>query len=465
VQVFDAGETDGQYYIAMEYVDGSNLLQYAEKKHPIPETEGLNLLLQAARGLGAAHAKGLVHRDVKPENLLIGGDGILRVVDFGLVADQASTTQLTATGACLGTPMYMSPEQADGEQADARTDVYSLGVTFFRVMTGQPAFTSGTLVNLLYKHKFETPPDPRGLRKDMSESARNLILRMMAKRREDRPANGQAVAELAEAALSGKAVDPPPPGSLIANDKPVLNASSTNFESIETSIKPYSLAATVISAARLPRNRKKLAIAGFAALLALVVIVIVVLGGGPLARAKKMVLQQREQEALAEIVAGLKGSPGDETLLRTKSALTNLQTVLSQYAELLKHVQVAADRVRSVQTIDDDDRAREFATAYNRLTARIGQRPSDVRAMFAEDGHAGVEKAAVLLKNDASELHTSFTAAAVMCEQKAEVIQQKKGLGSSLPWQRTANRDKADALRAFGQEYKKLAEQVKLLKN
>ena len=168
---------------------------------------------------------------------------------------------------------------------------------------------------------------------------------------------------------------------------------------------------------------------------------------------------------MAEMVAALKASPGDEALLQTKLALTNLQTVLSQFGELLKQVQVAADRVRSVQTIDDDDRAKEFATTYNKLTARMNQRPADVRAMFAEDGATGVENAAALLKKDVDELYTSFMAAAAMCEQKAEAIAQKKGLGVNLPWQRSSNRDKAEALRAFGQEYKKLADQVKLLKN
>ncbi|MCY3024101.1 MAG: protein kinase, partial [Planctomycetota bacterium] len=210
VQVYDAGEEDGRYYIAMELVDGCNLLKYIEDKKPINEAEGRALLLQAAKGLAAAHAKGLVHRDIKPENILLGKDNILRLVDFGLVMESASTTQLTATGACLGTPMYMSPEQADGEHADARTDIYSLGVTFFRVFTGQPPFTSPTVMNLLFKHKFEAPPDPKAVRPDLSQDTRNLLLHMMTKRREDRPQSAQALVEMIEGIARGKPVPPPP---------------------------------------------------------------------------------------------------------------------------------------------------------------------------------------------------------------------------------------------------------------
>ena len=210
VQVYDAGEHAGQYFIAMELVDGSNLGTYADEHQNINEKDGLELLLQASRGLAAAHAKGLVHRDIKPENLLLGKDNILRLVDFGLVMESTSTTQLTATGACLGTPMYMSPEQADGENADARTDIYSLGVTFYRIFTGQTPFTSPTVMNLLFKHKFEMPREPKQVRHDLSLNVSNLLLHMLAKRREDRPQTAQKLIEMIETIKLGKSIPPPP---------------------------------------------------------------------------------------------------------------------------------------------------------------------------------------------------------------------------------------------------------------
>ncbi|MEO8663762.1 MAG: protein kinase, partial [Bryobacteraceae bacterium] len=101
--------------------------KYLDEQGSLTEAEALDLLTQSARGLAAAHAAGLVHRDIKPENMLLDKKKTLRIVDFGLVMESSSTTQLTASGACLGTPMYMSPEQADGDKADACTDIYSLG--------------------------------------------------------------------------------------------------------------------------------------------------------------------------------------------------------------------------------------------------------------------------------------------------------------------------------------------------
>ena len=211
IQVYDSGEFKGQYYIAMELVDGGNLLNVADAREKISEADGLRMMLQAAKGLNAAHAKGLIHRDIKPENLLIGTDNVLRIVDFGLVMDSGSATQLTLAGTCLGTPMYMSPEQADGETADPRSDLYALGATFFRVFTGRPPFGSATVMNILYKQKFERPPDPQALRPDLSRGASDLLLHLLAKRREDRPEGATALIAMIEDALAGRPIAAPPP--------------------------------------------------------------------------------------------------------------------------------------------------------------------------------------------------------------------------------------------------------------
>ncbi len=211
VAVYDAGEHDHRYFIAMELIDGTNLLKYIEEHAQRSEADCLALLRQAACGLAAAHAQGLTHRDIKPENLLLGRDGVLRIADFGLVMEAASNTQLTATGAYLGTPMYMSPEQTDGEEADARTDIYSLGVTFYRVFTGETPFSSPTVMNLLFKHKFEAPPDPRQIRRDLSEDVAHLLLRMIAKPRKDRPQSAQALVDLIDGLKRGEHIPPPVP--------------------------------------------------------------------------------------------------------------------------------------------------------------------------------------------------------------------------------------------------------------
>jgi tetratricopeptide (TPR) repeat protein len=196
--------------MAMELVDGVSLAKYVEERGLLPEKEALRLMLHAARGLTYAHEKGLVHRDVKPENLLLGKDGILRLADFGLVHESDSRTCLTTTGTCMGSPMYMSPEQCDGEIADARSDLYSLGASFYRVFTGKSPFSSSTVMGLLFQHKFEAPKDPRLLRPDLSQDVAHLLMSLLQKRRERRPETTRKVVEMIEGLAQGKHIPKPP---------------------------------------------------------------------------------------------------------------------------------------------------------------------------------------------------------------------------------------------------------------
>lgn len=212
VQVYDAGAENDKYYIAMEYIEGSSLGDYLEKKNKLSEKDGLELLLQAAKGLAAAHEMGLVHRDIKPDNLLLSKDQkTLRIVDFGLVMECASKTRLTTTGAQMGTPQFMSPEQTDGEEADARTDLYSLGATFFYVFTGKLPFEATTVMNQLFKHKFEAPPDPCSVNSKLSRNVGNLLLTLLAKARKDRPKSAEALVQLIEDIKAGKEIPEPAP--------------------------------------------------------------------------------------------------------------------------------------------------------------------------------------------------------------------------------------------------------------
>lgn len=186
VQVYDAGEQQGQYYICMEFVDGSSLASFLKQRGFLGEGDGLRLMAQAVQGLAAAHAQGLVHRDIKPENLLLGKDGVLKIADFGLVSNLHGDSALTQAGAMLGTPTYMSPEQCEGQTADARSDLYSLGATFFRLLTGSAPFSAPTPIGILYKHKFEATPDPRAINPALSEQVARLLLKLMAKQPAER---------------------------------------------------------------------------------------------------------------------------------------------------------------------------------------------------------------------------------------------------------------------------------------
>ena len=141
VAVFDAGEADGgRPYIVMEYVEGTTL----EDRGPLPPAEGVALAVQACHGLAHAHAAGLVHRDVKPHNLLLRTDGTLKVADFG-IARAAEATALTQVGTVLGTAAYLAPEQAAGEEVTAAADVYSLGAVLYELLTGRPPYEPASL--------------------------------------------------------------------------------------------------------------------------------------------------------------------------------------------------------------------------------------------------------------------------------------------------------------------------------
>ena len=192
VLVHDAGEQNGLYYIAMELVDGASLAVLTRYRGTLPEAAALELLLQSAKGLGYAHQRGLVHRDIKPENLLINREGQLKVVDFGLVLEEASQSHLTRTGTFLGTPTFMSPEQCDGEVADARSDLYSLGATFYCVLSGRAPFSATTALGIMYKHKFEAPAPLGG---KISPQTTQIILKLLAKKREERYPSAKELAE------------------------------------------------------------------------------------------------------------------------------------------------------------------------------------------------------------------------------------------------------------------------------
>lgn len=186
VTVYDAGEQDGVYYLSMELVEGASLGEMLERGGPFPEAAALNLMEQAAKGLQAAHNSGLVHRDLKPDNLLVNAEGVLKVVDFGLVFDQSAETHLTRQGSYLGTPAFMSPEQCQSLGTDVRSDLYSLGATFYCMVAGVPPFHAKSTMVLLRKHLEEEAPDPRKFQPFLSDGTSALLLKCLQKKPENR---------------------------------------------------------------------------------------------------------------------------------------------------------------------------------------------------------------------------------------------------------------------------------------
>src|SRR5438552_9057602 len=159
VSVFDTGSDDGTHYIVMEYVAGATLAKVIRDEGPLPADRAASIALAVARALAFAHRAGLVHRDVKPANIMLSSDGAVKVMDFG-IARTTNGESLTQTAAVLGTATYFSPEQAQGEAVDARSDIYALGCVLFEMLTGHPPFSGENPVAVAYKHVQEEPPHP-----------------------------------------------------------------------------------------------------------------------------------------------------------------------------------------------------------------------------------------------------------------------------------------------------------------
>lgn len=195
VQVYLVGEQDGIQYIAQEYVQGWNLKEIISRKGPLELPMAIVILRQVAAALQAAAAKGIVHRDIKPENILLTRKGEAKVADFGLaqLTQHGEKVALTQVGMTMGTPLYMSPEQINGKPLDARSDLYSFGVMAYHMLAGKPPFNGETPLSIAVQHLNSDRPSLKLVRPDLPDSVCAFVQKLMAKNREDRYADPQAV--------------------------------------------------------------------------------------------------------------------------------------------------------------------------------------------------------------------------------------------------------------------------------
>jgi eukaryotic-like serine/threonine-protein kinase len=194
VRVFDVGEDEGRPFIAMEYIEGETLAELLARRGPLPPAEVARLGVQVCAALAAAHAAGLVHRDVKPQNLILGRDGVLRLGDFGIAVGHDGT-RLTLAGTVLGTAGYLAPEQARGEQVTAAADIYAVGAVLYELLTGSPARNAGSLSELGAADGFQ-PLDVAGRLPGAPAELVAAVSASLSVRPEDRPASAAALARL-----------------------------------------------------------------------------------------------------------------------------------------------------------------------------------------------------------------------------------------------------------------------------
>jgi serine/threonine-protein kinase len=198
VQVYDTGEQDGRPYIVMEYVPGETLAQVLAHRRKLPADEVVEIGRQAARGLEHAHAAGLVHRDVKPQNLIVRDDGVVKIADFG-IARAAEATKMTQLGTVLGTAAYLAPEQARGDEVTSAADVYSLGAVLYEALTGRTPHRFSSLAELAEKQRSGQVTPVRDLAPEVPEALEALVMRCLAREPRFRPTSaGEVAAALAD---------------------------------------------------------------------------------------------------------------------------------------------------------------------------------------------------------------------------------------------------------------------------
>lgn len=245
VQIYEVGCLEGIHFIAQEYVAGHNLLQVLSRRGVLDAAAAVDVLRQVAAALHKAGERGIIHRDIKPENILLSSAGEIKVADFGLArinqpaAGGPSTLGLTQIGMTMGTPLYMSPEQAEGREIDQRSDLYSLGVSCYQMLAGRPPFQGDTALSIAVQHLNKQPDRLETLREDLPPALCQTVHKMLAKKPRDRHQNAaELLRELRELHLDGGDASWPADGGLsdLGRTQPLAHELTAATQALQASM-------------------------------------------------------------------------------------------------------------------------------------------------------------------------------------------------------------------------------------
>jgi len=271
VQVYDAGVYEGHYFFVMELIQGRNVGDIIRSETRISERDAIRMILQTALGLGFAHHAGIIHRDVKPENLILNADGTVKICDLGLAKWGFSQVdkRITQSGMTIGTPFYIAPEQVRGVDVDHRADIYSLGATLFHMLTGKQPFEGQNYAEIMLSHLKKPFPDPRTIYADLSEECVKLLQRMTQKLPEKRYESMDEVVDAACMIIGAREVQ-----GMVSPE--VAKRLSQRFME-KSRAKVSTRGGTTIEVEKILRRRRLAALAGWITLMAAVVWVMVLL--------------------------------------------------------------------------------------------------------------------------------------------------------------------------------------------